>query len=81
MANSGYTVPVKFLILSDTHDLDFETTFKAVPDVDVVLHCGDMTNNGGRERCEKVIRGLASTKAELKLVIAGNHDVDLDKEF
>lgn len=81
MAAAIRTVPVKFLILSDTHDLDLEVALKAVYNVDVVLHCGDMTNNGGCQQYEKVLRGLASMNAELKLVIAGNHDVDLDRDF
>ena len=77
---STTTLPVKFLILSDTHDLNLES-LPAVPGVDVILHCGDLTDNGGLDNHRKVIRGLAAMDAELKLVIAGNHDIDLDRRF
>lgn len=73
------------MILSDTHDVDvyFDSPphLKGPPEVDVVLHCGDLTQNGGLSSYEKVINMLHNMKAELKLVIAGNHDVDLDKNF
>ncbi|KAK5099596.1 hypothetical protein LTR70_002323 [Exophiala xenobiotica] len=54
---------------------------KSFPEVDVVLHCGDITENGGIENYRRSIEGLASIKAELKLVIAGNHDIDLDRVY
>lgn len=47
----------------------------------VVLHCGDITENGGIDQHIKAIDGLASIDAELKLVIEGNHDIDLDSDF
>ncbi|KAJ8612025.1 hypothetical protein MRB53_037668 [Persea americana] len=64
----------RFLIISDTHNQDF--TFDG--EVDVVLHCGDITECGGLENHRKAIQNLGALKAELKLVIAGNHDLDLD---
>lgn len=76
-----------FLVISDTHDLELETFSdklafrKPTPPVDVLLHCGDLTANGSIESHQKVIKMLLSMPAELKLVIAGNHDVDLDGEF
>lgn len=82
MANP--TVTPRFLILSDTHDLNLleytsdSTSQKTLPAVEVVLYCGDITENGGLEQHQKAIEGLASIQSELKLVIAGNHDIDLD---
>ncbi|GAB7354649.1 hypothetical protein MBLNU459_g5080t1 [Dothideomycetes sp. NU459] len=75
-----------FLILSDTHDLDLGTSkdfaFRSpTPTADVILHCGDLTTNGGLESHQKAIDMLSSMPAELKLVIPGNHDVDLDRDF
>ena len=73
-----------FLILSDTHDLDLDLLGSKhplrqdLPRVDVVLHCGDLTYRTGEANYTKAIRLLGSFKAELRLVIAGNHDVALD---
>jgi len=89
------SVQTRFLIISDTHGIDLtkytraalasssvnEYGHKPLPEVDVVLHCGDITENGGLENYRRSMEGLASIKAELKLVIAGNHDIDLDREY
>lgn len=89
------SIQTRFLIISDTHDIDItrctcaavasgsinEHGHKPLPEVEVVLHCGDITENGGIENYRRSIEGLASIKAELKLVIAGNHDIDLDRVY
>jgi hypothetical protein len=72
------TRSVRFLIISDTHDAALP--FK-LPDCDVLLHCGDITEDGSPESISKAIKELGRIKAELKLVIAGNHDISLDKEY
>ena len=86
MSESNHTVDTKFLVVSDTHDLllseDTKRPFRnPTPKVDVVLHCGDMTTNGALEQYERCISLLANMNAELKLVIAGNHDLSLDQTF
>ncbi|KAF2216522.1 hypothetical protein CERZMDRAFT_104774 [Cercospora zeae-maydis SCOH1-5] len=77
---------IKFLILSDTHDFDPETADlcplkKALPGVDVVLHCGELTSVGGTRSYQKALEVLRQLDTELKLVIAGNHGIDLDGKF
>ncbi|KAH8594614.1 ser/Thr protein phosphatase family protein-like protein [Bisporella sp. PMI_857] len=69
------TVSTRFLILSDTlgHEL------RDVPEVDVVLHTGNLTNGGGIRALEKAVEMIGSMKAELRLVIAGNRDIILDR--
>ncbi|KAF2140829.1 uncharacterized protein K452DRAFT_272486 [Aplosporella prunicola CBS 121167] len=67
---------VKFLILSDTHSTS--AFHRPTPRVDVVLHCGDLTKNGTHDELLKALILLGSISAELKLVIAGNHDIALD---
>ena len=82
------TQQVRFLIISDTHEYDFTSIttpskhgFRgdAIPPCDVVLHCGDLTENGDLVSHGKVMKQLCSIHAELKLVIAGNHDISLDR--
>ncbi|KAF2083398.1 Metallo-dependent phosphatase [Saccharata proteae CBS 121410] len=84
----GKTIkPVKFLVIADTHDYDLthdaSSAFRlpAPEGIDVVLHCGDLTENGTHESLTKALALLDSIPAELKLVIAGNHDISLDKDF
>ena len=52
-----------------------------MPKVDVVLHCGDLTQVGGISAYKKALNLLSSFDAELKLVIAGNHDISLDNGY
>lgn len=75
---------IRFLIMSDTHDTAFPPPHQTqAPDcqVDVVLHCGDLTMIGGLSNYRKAIKDLADCDAELKLVIPGNHDVSLDPKW
>lgn len=76
----------KFMILSDTHNFDKETAgpcplTQALPKVDVVLHCGDLTSVGGLSSYKKALQMLGHFDAELKLVISGNHDLSLDGRY
>ncbi|OMP82541.1 putative rhamnogalacturonate lyase C [Diplodia seriata] len=80
--------PVKFLIISDTHDNDDndddddKSSFNPpTTPVDVVLHCGDLTENGSLASLGKAITKLASIPAELHLMIAGNHETTLDERY
>ncbi|KAL8799470.1 MAG: hypothetical protein Q9182_005875 [Xanthomendoza sp. 2 TL-2023] len=79
-------VPTRFIILSDTHNFEFSDKSSQplqlpTPKADVLLHCGDLTEVGGVSSFQKAINMIASFDAELKLVIAGNHDLELDKTF
>ncbi|KAB8342697.1 hypothetical protein FH972_022297 [Carpinus fangiana] len=79
-------VKTTFLVISDTHSVeltsDIRTPFRLpTARADVVLLCGDITENGGLENHEAAVAQLVSIDAELKLVIPGNHDVDLDEHY
>ena len=82
------TIATKFLIISDTHNFDFDDATQNIrpfqlptPKADVLLHCGDLTQVGGISCFKKALKMLASVDAELKLVIPGNHDLELDKSY
>jgi hypothetical protein len=80
------SVSTRFLVISDTHNFEFDSASGGafslpLPKVDVVLHCGDLTNVGGSSSFKNVLKMLGAIEAEKKLVIAGNHDLDLDKEY
>lgn len=71
---------VRFLIFSDTHDIDATATpLQRLPSVDVILHCGDITENGDPERLKYALGIFAKMDAELKLIIPGNHDSTFDR--
>ena len=51
---------------------------EAVPDGDVLIHCGDMSNVGKARELKLVNEWLGSLPHKTKIAIAGNHDVGLD---
>ncbi|PWY74889.1 metallophosphoesterase domain-containing protein [Aspergillus eucalypticola CBS 122712] len=74
---SPTSIKTRFLILSDTHGAELpESCFEH--SVDVVIHCGDLTNSSYITEFQTTIKQLQRLKAPLKLVIAGNHDFTLD---
>jgi predicted phosphodiesterase len=64
--------------MSDTHSADLPLT---LPESDVVLHCGDLTEDGSPTSIAQAFQALSQVKAELRLVIAGNHEISLDKKY
>ncbi|CAE7205591.1 hypothetical protein CFE70_008680 [Pyrenophora teres f. teres 0-1] len=72
------STPVNFLILSDTHGAELPNN---LPPCDVMLHCGDLTQDGTPESISLALQALGKIKAKLKLVIAGNHEISLDKPY
>lgn len=51
------------------------------PKVDVFIHCGDLTQYGGLPSFQRAIDNIKAVDAELKFIIAGNHDVDIDQAW
>jgi hypothetical protein len=72
------STPVRFLVLSDTHGAELPYI---LPSCDVLLHCGDLTEDGTPESISAALQPLGTIQAGLKLVIAGNHDICLDKQY
>ena len=72
-------------MLSTTHAIPLEHTTNVFglqcPEVDLVLHCGDLIQAGGIGECKRTLSIPCAIDAELKLVIAGNHDVSLDPNW
>ncbi|KAF8159018.1 Metallo-dependent phosphatase-like protein [Pholiota molesta] len=66
----------RFVCISDTHAHAF-----AVPDGDVLLHSGDLTNTGTLREFEKTMDWLYSLPHRIKIIIAGNHDLTLHTEW
>jgi hypothetical protein len=45
------------------------------------MHCGDLTEDGSPASIASALQALGKINAELKLVIAGNHEISLDREY
>ncbi|KAF2440760.1 Metallo-dependent phosphatase [Karstenula rhodostoma CBS 690.94] len=73
-------IPVRFLIMSDTHDRHDEI-LQSTPQCDVLLHCGDFTEDGSPEAIKQALDAFSKIEAELKLFIAGNHEISLDRDY
>ncbi|KAL8769900.1 MAG: hypothetical protein Q9194_005313, partial [Teloschistes cf. exilis] len=81
-------VKTRFCIISDTHSTipfppnDRRHSYRnPLPAADVLLHAGDITNYGLIEEYEPMFEMLCKADAELKIVIAGNHDITLDEDY
>ncbi|KAI1736713.1 Metallo-dependent phosphatase-like protein [Xylaria scruposa] len=66
----------RFVCISDTHNCTVK-----LPKGDVLVHCGDLTNQGSFSELSKQVQWLEKAEFECKIVVAGNHDMTLDTEF
>ncbi|KAL8736447.1 MAG: hypothetical protein Q9166_000239 [cf. Caloplaca sp. 2 TL-2023] len=82
------TIKTRICIISDTHTAelwpsnDTKHAYRdPLPKADVLLHAGDITKVGYVSEYETMFDMLFKADAELKIVIAGNHDITLDDHF
>ncbi|KAF7550881.1 hypothetical protein G7Z17_g5412 [Cylindrodendrum hubeiense] len=66
----------RIVCISDTHNCTVK-----LPKGDVLIHAGDLTNQGSYSELSKAVKWLEQADFETKIVIAGNHDITLDKDF
>ncbi|KAI8626259.1 Metallo-dependent phosphatase-like protein [Xylariaceae sp. FL1651] len=66
----------RFVCISDTHNCTVR-----LPKGDVLIHCGDLTNQGSFTELSKQVSWLERADFECKIVVAGNHDLTLDTDF
>ncbi|KHO00573.1 ser/Thr protein phosphatase [Metarhizium album ARSEF 1941] len=66
----------RVVCISDTHNCTVK-----LPKGHVLIHAGDMTNQGSYSELSKTVAWLEEADFEAKIVIAGNHDITLDKDF
>lgn len=67
---------VKVCCISDTHN-----EIPEVPNGDILLHAGDLTQNGSFNELQAQLDWLKSLHFEHKIVIAGNHELILDPTY
>ena len=72
------SVQTRILLLSDTHGQQFPAGNRPLQSVDVIIHCGDLTEGSKLSEFYTTLGLLKDLDAPLKLVIDGNHDFTLD---
>ncbi len=65
---------VRVVCISDTHDHAVD-----VPEGDILVHAGDLTNEGTAADIQKQLDWLKTLPHGVKIVIAGNHDSYFDE--
>lgn len=70
---------MKAVVISDTHGLHYDC--KAVPDGDILIHCGDISNVGGMDDVHDFMSWFEAHPHPHKIFIAGNHDRSFDPKF
>ncbi|PGH19857.1 hypothetical protein AJ80_03774 [Polytolypa hystricis UAMH7299] len=81
-------VKTRVCIISDTHthvplppNVTATPYRQPFPASDVFLHAGDLTMVGREDEHVKMLNMFKNVNAELKIIIAGNHDITLDEEY
>ena len=65
---------MKICIISDTHTKHKFVDLKNI-EADVIIHCGDMTGNGGIQAIQEFMNWFSNLEQfKYKICIAGNHD-------
>lgn len=70
------TNPVTVVCVSDTHNSQPE-----LPDGDLLIHAGDMTQSGSLQELQVTVDWLKAQPHPTKIVIAGYHDLFLDTNY
>ena len=69
----GNLETITVVCISDTHNCQPE-----VPDGDLLIHAGDLTQSGTSEEVQATLDWIESLNHLLKVLIAGNHDLALN---
>ncbi|KAF1925563.1 Metallo-dependent phosphatase [Didymella exigua CBS 183.55] len=76
MAPQAVMRKTRIVCISDTHN-----NTPKLPPGDVLIHAGDLTNQGSYDELERSVAWLEKALFEVKIVVAGNHEITLDEPF
>ena len=68
---------MKICCLSDTHQHHKKIK---MPEVDMIIHAGDFTYRGELDEVKKFLQWYGEQKAKYKLLVCGNHEVEISKQ-
>ncbi|KAL1846928.1 hypothetical protein Plec18170_008896 [Paecilomyces lecythidis] len=71
----------RIVCVSDTHGYAPSEAGFRLPKGDILIHAGDLTNHGSMPELQKTIDWISNADYEVKIIVAGNHDITLDPEF
>lgn len=71
---------IRIVCISDTHNASPGEGY-TLPRGDILIHAGDLTNNGQPSELCKAQAWLRAADYEHKIVVAGNHDLALDGNY
>ncbi|KAI7289931.1 hypothetical protein KC340_g17561, partial [Hortaea werneckii] len=75
---------IRIVCISDTHNKAPGEGY-TLPEGDILIHAGDLTNQGSLSEIQKAVSWLSSSQQtssfKTKIVIAGNHDLSLDPDY
>lgn len=69
--------PIRVVCISDTHCLPYPGHVP-IPDGDLLIHAGDLCNDGGLFEIQSAVDWLQSLPHPQKVVVCGNHDSYFD---
>ncbi|GAB7346427.1 hypothetical protein MBLNU457_5124t1 [Dothideomycetes sp. NU457] len=75
------TRKTRIVCISDTHNASPADGAFKLPPGDVLIHAGDLTNQGSLSELKKTVKWLEEADYKAKIVVAGNHDLNLDPEY
>ena len=81
MPEQELTIQTRLLLLSDTHSTNPLPKCETLPASDVLIHAGDLTDYSTYNEHLSTFSLVSSAPAPLKLVIPGNHDLQLDAPY
>ena len=67
---------VRIVCISDTHNQT-----PKLPSGDILIHAGDLTNQGSLSELQKTVKWLQQTSFPVKIIVCGNHDITCDVPF
>ncbi|KAK5107489.1 hypothetical protein LTR62_001107 [Meristemomyces frigidus] len=71
---------IRIVCISDTHNHKPGQGF-TLPAGDILIHAGDLTNQGSHAELHKAFEWLSKTDFAAKVAVAGNHDLGLDPNY
>lgn len=72
---------IRVVCISDTHGRHMKIPEGSIPDGDILIHAGDFSDMGSIRQLKSFCEWLGTLPHLHKIVIAGNHDLSLHKEF
>lgn len=64
--------------LNICHVSDNHNRYPILPECDLLIHSGDMTDLGGKQELIAGLDWLSQQKAEMRILVPGNHDIGYD---